>query len=183
MILAFAGRRVDADANSGGVSRRFPPDNVPRVTQRIQCALAELKPSTVVGSAACGADLLVLEAAGALGVRRRIILPFARAAFRASSVTDRPGDWGHRFDAVIEEVTLKGDVVELALDVTDDATYQTVNQDIFRDAETLARSTGEECRVLVIWNRTTRGSGDVTAAFLAEADRRKWATTIIDTAN
>jgi len=183
MILAYAGRRVDAAADAGTPStdQRFPLGNVVRVAREVERVLGELKPSTVVGSAACGADLLVLEAAGRLGLRRRIVLPFDRAAFRASSVTDRPGDWGARFDLVIDEVSADGDLVELALDAKDDATYVQANAEIFRQAELLARSTGEDCRALVIWNRVTRGSGDVTEAFFKEAARRGWSPDVIDT--
>ena len=183
MILVYAGRRVDPDATSGSVSaeQRFPPGSVPRVAREVERVLGELKPSTVVGSAACGADLLVLEAAEALGMRRRIILPFDRATFRASSVTDRPGDWGGRFDNVINDVSASGDLVELALDAKDDATYEQTNVEIFRDAETLAQSTAETCRALVIWNRVTRGSGDVTESFLREAERRGWSPEVIGT--
>jgi hypothetical protein len=173
---------VDPAAEPGSLSteERFPIGNVVRVARDVEHVLGELKPSTVVGSAACGADLLVLEAAGRLSMRRRIILPFDRVTFRASSVTDRPGDWGPQFDAVINDVIARGDLVELALDAKDDATYRHANVEIFRQAEKLARSTGEDCRALVIWNRVTRGSGDVTEAFFEEAARRGWSPEVID---
>ena len=114
-------------------------------------------------------------------MRRRVILPFDRVTFRATSVTDRPGDWGERYDAVIDAVSANGDLVELALDAEDDATYVQVNFEIFEDADTLARSTGEDRHALVVWNCTTRGPGDVTEAFLKEADRRGWSPEVIDT--
>lgn len=160
---------------------RFPLRNIARVSRDVGRALGELKPSTVVGSGACGADLLVLEAAAELGIRRRVILPFDRVTFRASSVSDRPGDWGPRFDAVINQVIAQGDLVELALDPKNDATYAQVNLAILADADNLARSTGEDCRALVIWNGATRGSSDVTAAFLEEVRRRGWSPTVINT--
>jgi hypothetical protein len=182
MILAYAGRRVDPAAQpERPTEERFPLRNVARVAQDIARALDELTPSTVVGSAACGGDLLVLEAAGDLGIRRRIILPFDRMTFRVTSVTDRPGDWGPRFDAVINRVSAQGDLIELALDSKDDATYARTNLEILGDAENLARATGEDCRALVIWNGATRGRGDVTEAFLEEAHRRGWSSTVIDT--
>jgi hypothetical protein len=183
MVLVYAGRRVDAAAKPGGppVKERFPASRVPGVAREVVRVLRELKPSTVVGSAACGTDLLVLEAAGELGLRRRVILPFDRATFRESSVTDRPGDWGSRYDAVIADVSAKGNLVELTFNARDDATYVQTNFEIFRDADTVARSTGEDCRALVVWNGAGRGAGDVTEAFLKEADRRGWAPEVIDT--
>ena len=51
-------------------------------------------PARLIRSAACGADLLALDIAGEFGVERHVVLPFAVQAFRASSVTDRPGEWG-----------------------------------------------------------------------------------------
>src|SRR5262245_18376092 len=88
MLLVYAGRRVDAAAAAGAkeAEERFPMRNLPRVAREIELVLVELKPSTVIGSAAFGADLLVLEAAGRLGVRRRVVFPFDRAAFRTISV-------------------------------------------------------------------------------------------------
>lgn len=183
MLLVYAGRRVDADADGPQREERFPARNIPRVARKIDEVLVELKPSTVIGAAACGADLLVLEAAGRLGIRRRVILPFDRATFRTSSVTDRPGDWGLLFDAIITEVSAAGDLVELALDAQDGATYVQANVEIDRDAEMLARRTGDACRALVLWNGATRGTTDVTEAFLNEANRRGWPVTIIDTTN
>ena len=53
-------------------------------------------------------------------VRRQVVLPFDRTAFRASSVTDRPGNWGPRFDAVVAAVAT-GDLIELPFDVDDAA--------------------------------------------------------------
>ena len=58
----------------------------------------------LVCSAASGADLLALGVASEMGIRRRVLLPFARALFRETSVADRPGDWGERYDRVLNEV-------------------------------------------------------------------------------
>ena len=188
MLVKRDGSRLRGPENGRRHKSRQPagrgaiPDKPrPAVAREVERVLRELKPSTVVGSAACGADLLVLEAASVLGLRRRVILPFDRVTFRASSVTDRPGDWGARYDAVIEAVSANGDLVELALDANDDATYVQTNVEIFRDAETLSRSTSEDCRALVVWNGRTRGTGDVTEAFLEEADRRGWSPEVINT--
>ena len=95
MIIALAGRRVDsADAKES----RFPLRNVERVRTRARAVLKEKGATTLVSSAACGADLIAVSEAGQLGLRRRVILPFGRSRFQESSVTDRPGEWG-RFSA------------------------------------------------------------------------------------
>jgi hypothetical protein len=155
--------------------------NVARVERDVERVLRELRPATVVGSAACGSDLLVLEAAGRLGIRRRVVLPFDHAVFRGTSVADRPGDWGPRFDAVIDDVNTRGDLLELTLDPKQPGTYQRTNLEIFREADAIARP-DEDRTALVLWNGTGRGDDDVTDAFRNEARRRNWPTAEIDTA-
>ena len=49
-------------------------------------------------------------------------------------MTDRPGDWGPRFDRVIAEVRATGEVVMLGLDEGDDATYAAANEAILDEA-------------------------------------------------
>jgi hypothetical protein len=179
MIVAYAGRRIDP--LEPVKATRFPLARVEQVQRDIHRLLRDLQPSAVVGSAACGADLLVLEASGQLQVRRRVILPFDRDTFRDTSVVDRPGGWGPRFDAVIADVSRSGDLLELTLDPDDAATYQQTNVEILREAEAMARASNETCHALVVWNGLTRGPRDVTETFLNEARRRGWPTTEIAT--
>jgi len=179
MILVFAGRRIDAD---DGDAVRFPMTNVDLVREDVAECLRRRQPSAVVGSAACGADLLVLEEAGRLGIRRRIVLPFNRTDFRASSVTDRPGDWGSRFDAVISAVTAAGDLVELRFSPGEATAYEDANLEIFLQAEQIASSPAEPFEALIVWDGETRGDGDVTQKFFEEARRREWPTSEVRTA-
>ena len=76
MIVTLAGRRIDAP-NASIV--RFPLDKSPTVHRRIQKLLEDYQVTALVSSAACGADLLALDVAGQLGIRRRVILSLARA--------------------------------------------------------------------------------------------------------
>src|SRR5436190_1721100 len=98
MVIALAGRRVDA---ADAIQQRFPAENAERVKQQITDFLRTHQACALVCAAACGADILALEAAGELGLRRRVVLPFDRATFRASSVIDRGGDWSERYDRII----------------------------------------------------------------------------------
>src|ERR1700684_3534400 len=101
MIIALAGRRIDA---ADAKQERFPAKNVAMVRERIRLMLQSQRATVVVSSAACGADLLALSEAGSLGLRRRIVLPFEREKFRATSVMDRPGEWGALYDEALNEV-------------------------------------------------------------------------------
>ena len=84
--------------------------HVPLVRRRIVDLLAEEHTEALVCSAACGADLIALEEAERLGLRRRIVLPFSPRQFRETSVTDRPGDWGPFFDRLVEAAKVAGDL-------------------------------------------------------------------------
>src|SRR5512141_1497998 len=129
-VVALAGRRVDApDANQ----IRFPLRNAPMVEERIrECFQKGVR--VLVCSAACGSDLLALGVAGELGIRRRIVLPFPRDLFRETSVIDRPGDWGERYDRVLDEVERQRDLVILAQKESDTDAYTRTNLAIVGEA-------------------------------------------------
>src|SRR5260370_15444748 len=83
VIVAVAGRRIDAP---DAAVARFPLANRRLVARRIGAALWRLDATAVVASAACGADLLALDAAGRRGLQRRAILPYAEARVLEDSV-------------------------------------------------------------------------------------------------
>jgi hypothetical protein len=157
-VLALAGRRIDSPDTD---PPRFPLENVPLVRRRIADLLADESAAVLVCSAACGADLLALEEAGRLGLRRRIVLPFARERFRVTSVTDRPGDWGAVFDRIVAEVAERGDLVvcEGAGD-NDEAAYAAANRAIVREAQAI----GQDMRrvVVTVWEGAARPQSDAT---------------------
>ena len=88
-VIALAGRRVDRGKKN--TPSRFPETRVPVVRREIAGLLARESALALVSSAACGADLIGLEEAERLGLRRRIILPFTPTEFRNRSVSDCPG--------------------------------------------------------------------------------------------
>jgi hypothetical protein len=171
MIVALAGRRIDAP----DAPRRFPQERIPDVRERIRAALQQHHADTLVASAACGADLLALEVAGELGLRRRIVLPFPREEFRASSVTDRPGDWGEPFDRICDEVAAHNDLVVLGATGNPDAAYEQATQAILDEALGLARASGSERQMgrgivtMVVWDGQPRGPDDLTLFFAKKA--------------
>jgi len=167
MIIALAGRRVDA---ADAKTPRFPEKNVQQVHDRVREFLKDERATLLVSSAACGSDLIALDEAGKLGLRRRVVLPFGRERFKETSVTDRPGDWGSLFDAVLNQVEASGDLV--AHEYADgDAAYKAANRDILDDAQALGRATGQTVEALLIWNGS-RGKDDLTEDFGVEAGER-----------
>ena len=77
-VVAFAGRRIDAE---GAQAARFPFANVGAVRAAIGASLERIAPYLLIASAACGADLMALQAAASGHIRMRIVLPFPRRAF------------------------------------------------------------------------------------------------------
>jgi len=177
MIITLAGRRIDAQDASVA---RFPLEVSPAVRTHLRALLKELGATTLVSSAACGADLLALEAAGELGLQRRVILPFAPAAFRASSVIDRPGDWGTIFDRVIADVERSGDLVLIDVQPETPAAFRSTNRAILDEAQKLASRqrrgarTAQQRHILavIVWDGHSRGEIDLTVDFANQARAR-----------
>ena len=169
MIIALAGRRVDA---ANAESARFPLENVALVQQRLGERFERESATGLVCSGACGADLAALTVAGARGMRRRMVLPFGRDEFRASSVTDRPGDWGPVYDSVLMELDTTGDVVTLAGDAAGDPAYAAANDAILDEAAALARQGATDVVAVLVWEGAPRDGADMTAGF-GEAARRR----------
>ena len=166
---AIAGRRIDArDAEI----TRFPPERAPTVKGALKKVLSERGIGFVVTSAACGADILALEASVELGIRFRIILPFRRERFLVSSVVDRGADWGRRYGALLALAEARGDVVELeAVDGDDDAAYGRATERILEEARVFARDHESTPMAIAVWDEQRRDGGDATMDFLESASR------------
>lgn len=168
-VLALAGRRVDA---TDAEVRRFPLENAPLVRQRLHALMAAYGASALVCSAAAGADLLALDAAVALGLRPRVVLPFARARFRDASVADRPGGFGPLFDRVLDVVEASGDLVLLEGERAPGDSYRACNEVILEEAAALAEP--ESPIAVVVWDGRSAGPDDNTDAFASAARGRGW---------
>jgi hypothetical protein len=171
VVIAVAGRRVDAASSEAA---RFPLQNLPSVERRLDELFEREAATSLVSSAACGADLTALAVAGRRRIRRRVVLPFSRDRFRASSVTDRPGDWGPLYDRVLAELDRTGDVVTLEGYASGDTAYAAANEAILREAATLARQADTDVLAVLVWEGAPRAGADMTAAFGEAARKRGW---------
>ncbi|OSI68580.1 hypothetical protein BSZ22_20645 [Bradyrhizobium canariense] len=125
----------------------------------------------MVSSAACGSDIIALEEAEQIQIRRRIVLPFAPDKFRASSVVDRPGSWGSAFDRLVASAE-RDDELIIVGDADGDPAYAASNQRIIDEAQLLSRRfPGGPHRLLavVVWEGQPRPDNDLTDHFRTSA--------------
>jgi hypothetical protein len=163
MIVVFGGVQVDRD----GGQTRFPETTVAQMAERLRTLLAHLRPRVVVGAAASGTDLLVIEAALAENVQVHVVLPFARDAFRSTSVEDRGSEWTSRYDRLLDSCS--DNLVEGAEDPTDEAVFVQHNSRLLDHAQSLA--TDDE-RIWTIVVRPAGSSGSVTDDLASRATDR-----------
>jgi hypothetical protein len=115
---------------------------------------------------------LALVTAGRFGIRRRIVLPFPREQFRASSVVDRGAEWGGCFDAVLDEIEAQGKVITLGYAPENEVAYLETNHVILELATAAGADLNQPVRALVVWDGVSRGDDDVTQAFQVESRNR-----------
>ena len=160
-IIAFGGRRTDAP-HAG--EKRFEFASVAAVRDALTDLFRRQAPLALVASAACGSDLLALDAADELGCRIRVVMPFPPQRFRETSVVDRPHPefWGPLFDRLVGKADSNGDLVVLGLEDTSSA-YAATNRAIIEEATALAEVAPPPRRLAVIaWDGASRGEGDLT---------------------
>lgn len=174
-VIAFAGRRVDPD---DAQEPRFPQRAEAAVAHRLREHFRQIGAGSIVASAACGSDILALEVAAELGLQRRVILPFDRPTFRETSVTDRPGDWGTRYDAVLDSLA-PDDIIVLRLAKGAGAYERTSNAILDLAVDLAGRPAAAQA--VIAWNGAPRGDGDITAQFADRARGRGMNVTEIDT--
>jgi class 3 adenylate cyclase len=101
-VIAFAGHMIDAP---GRRAPRFPASLEPLVQAAVRERLLGFHRPIVYTSAACGADLIFIEAALDRGAEVNIVLPFARADFERTSVAIGGEGWTQRCDAALKRAS------------------------------------------------------------------------------
>jgi hypothetical protein len=168
MVIALGGRRIDAP---GADPPRFPAANEGLVSGRLRQTFGELQATVVVCSAACGADLIALEVAGTMKLRRVVVLPWNREKFHRRSVVDCGASWGERYDRVIDEVEANGDLRVLSIKADSDAAFAATNHAILSHASDLARaeSPGSSPVAVPVWEGWSPDASGFTNEFRSAA--------------
>lgn len=160
VVAALAGRRIDA---ANAPKSRFPEERIATVKACLRKVLLNENVSLLVCAAASGADLLALEAAQALGIRCRIVLPFEPERFRSTSVIDTSPAWAAIYDPIISRVRADGDLIILKNRGSDEQAYELTTSVIISEAK-LAAAPGIAIAILV-WDGQSRGINDFADQF------------------
>jgi class 3 adenylate cyclase len=99
-VIVFAGHMIDRPDRA---IPRFPREFETAVAKEIRARIEKLEPGFGFASAACGSDILFLEAMLEAGAEISVVLPYGREEFVRDSVDFIPGsNWGARFDRVLD---------------------------------------------------------------------------------
>jgi len=168
VIVVYAGVQPD---QAGRVPPRLPPDAVPDVAARVQRLLAGLRPRLVVGAAAAGADLIVIQAAMRAGVVAHVVLPFDVETFAQTSVNSAGGSWPGDYRRLVADSadSARVQVETLSADRNDDRVYHQHNSAMLAAAQALATA-DERVWALVIRPAPDPDRPSVTDDFAAQAE-------------
>lgn len=99
-VAHFTGHRISAPGCPGG---RVAAEAEAALAARIGAAIDTVRPATMFGALACGADILFAEAALERGLDLRLVLPFDPEVFCDSSVRSGGPSWVARYRAVLAQ--------------------------------------------------------------------------------
>lgn len=171
-VLVFTGHMIDAP---GRPVPRFDPSMEAEVADAIRVRVQQLRPGAAYGSAACGSDILCLEAALDVGAELHIVLPFPVEQFRTTSVDIREdGRWGERFEKLLAAAT---EVLVISEQPPQgcNATYQYANLIMTGLARLRAQMLDAGIRGLAIWDGHESGELGGTCSAV-----RTWRDTGLD---
>lgn len=148
-IGVFCGHMID---RPGREQPRFPEALEGAVADAIGARIEELDIGHGYASAACGADILFLEALLENGAEIEVVLPCRLETFRQETVEYLPGsNWGERFDKVVGRARRVHIVSDEPL-APNDPTYQYMNTVLFGLARMHAHRLQTSLRPLAVWN-------------------------------
>jgi class 3 adenylate cyclase/tetratricopeptide (TPR) repeat protein len=148
-VVVFTGHMVDRPDRG---EPRFPEELASAVAAEIQQKLDKLQPGFAFSSAACGSDILFLEAMLDRGGEVSIVLPYNEQEFVRDSVEIVPrGNWRTRFDRVLARaarvVTASNQRLEIG-----GVSYEFCNELMLGLAAIRARQLGAQLTPLAVWD-------------------------------
>ena len=102
VVIAFSGHMID---QPGRRNPRFTESMVDEVADRIRAHIQGYRQAIGFSQAACGADILFLEAMQQAGMQTNVFLPFASVDYLSTSVAFAGVDWTRRHHQALRAAT------------------------------------------------------------------------------
>jgi class 3 adenylate cyclase len=148
-VVVFAGHMIDRPDRK---TPRFPKELESAVAKEIQQKIEKLKPGFGFSSAACGSDILFLEAMLDRGGEISVVLPYNEQEFIADSVDFIPNsDWRTRFERVLARAARVLTASNQRLDVGG-ISYEFCNQLLLGLATIRARQLDTTLVPMAVWD-------------------------------
>jgi class 3 adenylate cyclase len=158
-IVVFTGHMIDTPERP---APRFPAESEPPVSAALKAFLKSSGARIAFASAACGADILLLEAMLELGGQITIVLPSAPESFVKTSVDVIPGsDWLARFNRVMGRAN---QVICASANSTSEVYYAYTNVLLFGLAKLQAKQLDGELTALSVWDGLESDFGGTASA-------------------
>jgi class 3 adenylate cyclase len=179
-VVVFCGHRIDEPHRP---LPRFPANLEGAVFEAIKARLQQFRGQVGFASAACGSDILFLEAIRELGGEYTVVLPYPQADFVRDSVqTMAEGNWVKRFEQVIaqaREVVIASDYKPQG----DQLTYEYSNRMLHGLAQIRAQQLQTDLVPLAVWNGQPGDGLGGTASTVAHWQQWSSHVEIIDLSN
>ncbi len=163
-IVVFSGHMVD---RPGRGAPRFPNELAPRVAEAVARLLDGIGADLAFGSAACGSDLLFVEAMKHRGGTVHLVLPFRAAEFLETSVRYAGDAWVARFHEALRGADAVTHATEESY-LTDGELFRLANRVARGLAEVHGRLLGAAPRFAVVLDPSSGGRVGSTLDALRE---------------
>ena len=147
-VVVFAGHMIDQPSRP---VPRFPPKMEASVAAEIRARLEKLGACFGYASAACGSDILFLEAMIERGGEISVMLPYEKEQFVKDSVAFAGAEWSARLEKVLSQAT-KVDVASNQKLEIGAVSYDYTNQLLFGLANLRARRLETKLLPLAVWD-------------------------------
>jgi class 3 adenylate cyclase len=159
VVVVFTGHLIDAPSRADA---RFPAGAEHAVFAQIKHYLAQARAKVAFASAACGADILFLEAMLELGGEINIVLPSDTQSFvQASVIQDGNESWVERFDRVVKAAK---QVIHASQHPATEVYLAYANVLMFGLAKSRARGIEGRVRALAVWDGLPGAGGGTASA-------------------
>jgi class 3 adenylate cyclase len=159
VVVVFTGHLIDAPDRA---QARFPATSERAVFAQIKNHLAEVGAKVAFASAACGADILFLEAMLERGGEVNIVLPSDTESFvQASVLVGGSEDWLERFRRVMKAAK---QVIHASQHAATEVYLAYANVLMFGLAKSRARGIEGQVRALAVWDGRPGPGGGTSSA-------------------